>query len=307
MVNRTIFQQPFWLDAVAPGEWDVVEVKRGDKVIASMHYVLYSGNGAIRKMIMPPLTHTLGPWLAPHEAKYVNQLSQQHKVLNELIEKIPKFDIFRQSFHYSITNWLPFFWKGFNQTTRYTYLIEDLNDLDHVWGEIRQNIRTDVRKALKTLRVTSDLGLDEFLKLNKETFQRQGIEQPYPDDLVRRIDQACIKQGCRKIFFGVDAHDVIHGAIYIIWDDSSAYFLMGGADPELRNSGVTSLLLWEAIQFASTVTKSFNFEGSMMPSVERFFRAFGARQKQYFQITKINSLATRMRKDVRGWIDILRG
>ena len=63
---------------------------------------------------------------------------------------------------------------------------------------------------------------------------------------------------------------------------------MGGADPELRNSGATSLLMWEAIQFAATVTKKFDFEGSMIESVERFVRAFGARQIPYFQITRMS-------------------
>jgi len=64
---------------------------------------------------------------------------------------------------------------------------------------------------------------------------------------------------------------------------------MGGGAPDLRNSGATSLCMWEAIQFAATVTKSFDFEGSMLETVERFFRAFGAKQTPYFAISKINS------------------
>jgi hypothetical protein len=44
--------------------------------------------------------------------------------------------------------------------------------------------------------------------------------------------------------------------------------------------------MWEAVQFAATVTRKFDFEGSMMEPVERFFRAFGARQFPYFHVTK---------------------
>jgi hypothetical protein len=43
--------------------------------------------------------------------------------------------------------------------------------------------------------------------------------------------------------------------------------------------------MWEAIKFASTVTKRFDFEGSMIEPVERFFRAFGAKQTPYFALT----------------------
>jgi hypothetical protein len=76
---------------------------------------------------------------------------------------------------------------------------------------------------------------------------------------------------------------------------------MGGSDPELRNSGANSLCMWEAIKFASTVTKAFDFEGSMIESVERFFRAFGARQVPYFQISKINSPFVKIYRDIRSW------
>ena len=55
-----------------------------------------------------------------------------------------------------------------------------------------------------------------------------------------------------------------------------------------------SLCMWEAIKFASTVTKKFDFEGSMIESVERFFRAFGAVQKPYIHITKTPSTVLRI-------------
>ena len=67
-----------------------------------------------------------------------------------------------------------------------------------------------------------------------------------------------------------------------------AYYLQGGNHPDLRNSGAASLVMWEAIQFASTVTQQFNFAGSMIPSIERFFRGFGATQVPYFSIYKNN-------------------
>src|SRR5262245_26720571 len=55
------------------------------------------------------------------------------------------------------------------------------------------------------------------------------------------------------------------------------------------NRWVMSLLIWEAIQFSAKVTKRFDFEGSMVESIERFFRAFGARQVPYFSVKKVSS------------------
>src|SRR5919106_2186938 len=65
-----------------------------------------------------------------------------------------------------------------------------------------------------------------------------------------------------------------------------ASYLMGGSDPRLRTSGAMSLLMWEAIKFAGQVARRFDFEGSMLQPVERFFRAFGARQVPYARLTR---------------------
>lgn len=66
------------------------------------------------------------------------------------------------------------------------------------------------------------------------------------------------------------------------------YYLMGG-DPELRNSSVTSLCMWETIRFSATVARSFDFEGLMLEPVERFFRAFGAIQQPFSCVSKTPS------------------
>ncbi len=91
-----------------------------------------------------------------------------------------------------------------------------------------------------------------------------------------------------------------------IWDVNIAYNILGDGNPDLRNIGANSLCMWEAIKFASTVTHKFDFEGSMIESVERFFRAFGARQMPYFQVSKINSPFIKIYQDVRSWGGMLR-
>lgn len=298
--TNSIFQKKWWLDAVAPQLLRVAEVKKNDSVSAYLPYVI-SKKAGLTVIGMPKLTQTLGPWLAPSSAKYANQLSQQKKIMTALIAELPPFDYFCQNFHYTITNWLPFHWHGFTQTTRYTYILDQLSDTDKVWSGFKENIRTDVRKASKRLVVKRDLPIEKFIDLNTLTFKRQGRALPYSRGLVKRLDRACAEYKSRKIFFAEDSQGRIHAAVYIVWDEKSAYYLMGGADPELRNSGATSLLLWEAIQFAATVTQRFDFEGSMIESVERFFRAFGARQVPYFQITSMN----RRMKVLMGVKDIL--
>lgn len=286
-----IFSQAWWLDATAGEQaWSAALVERGGRVVAALPYANRYLHGFVVCM-QPRLTQKLGPWFAPMEGKAATILGQQKELMDELIDQLPRFDHFQQDWHYTNTNWLPFFWRGYKQTTRYTYVLPDLRCQTVLWDGLQSNIRKEIRKASDRfkLRVRDDLGIDAFLPLNRLVFDRQGRKFPYSEDYAKQIDAACQARGARRILIAEDDEGRHHAGIYMVWDECSAYYLMGGGDPKLRNSGATSLCMWEAIKFASSVTKTFDFEGSMLESVERFFRAFGAEQKPYFSVYKTPS------------------
>src|SRR5437016_6181953 len=51
----TLFQQPWWLDAVAPGQWHTVTVRHGTEIAARLPYVLRKKLGLVL-VTQPPLT-----------------------------------------------------------------------------------------------------------------------------------------------------------------------------------------------------------------------------------------------------------
>lgn len=289
--NIPLFSQAWWLDCTAGHEnWDVAIVKKGNEVLAALPYVL-TGTFLGKRIHMPLLTQTMGIWFFETGGKESTRLAREKDLVNKILSQVPKCIGFSQNFHHTITNWLPWFWSGYKQTTRYTYLIENISDIDVLWKGLSEHTRRSVRKAKDRLKlsVETDLDLNTFIDLNIKTFSRQGEKPPYKSDFIQDLDKECLKRDCRRIFFAKDESGIIHAAVYIVWGSGTAYYLMGGANPDLRNSGATSLCLWEAIKFSSTIASSFDFEGSMIESIERFFRAFGAKQKPYFCIYKYNS------------------
>src|SRR5215211_6055781 len=62
--TSTLFEQPWWLDAVAPGAWGAVEVSSDGRVVARLPYVTEKGLG-LRGLNMPPLTR-FGETLRPY-------------------------------------------------------------------------------------------------------------------------------------------------------------------------------------------------------------------------------------------------
>ena len=292
MAEFSVFSSSWWLDATAgEGNWGLCEVKEDNKVLASMPWVAKQRFG-LKVLSQPALTQTLGPWLAdpPPGTKYAKRLAREKDLIGALINQLPDYHVFQQNFAPEITNWLPFYWRGFKQTTRYTYRLLDLSDPQVLWSRFQENTRWEIRKGEKqgvTVERSSDI--DGFLDVNELTFLRQGLKLPYSRSYVKRLFTACEQNNAGAIFLARGKDGRVHAGNLLVWNQHCAYYLMGGGDPEVRNSGATSLAMWQAIQFAATVSRIFDFEGSMIEAVERFFRGFGAVQTPYFSLTDIRS------------------
>jgi Acetyltransferase (GNAT) domain len=288
-----LFQQPWWLDAVAPGHWDAVEVVENGEIVGRLPFVRKRRFG-LNVLGQPPMTQFLGPWVKPGVGEGDDpdddRPDRRDEILAGLIKALPPHDVFCQSFHYSMTDCHVFHRHGFSQTNQYTYVLDELDDHDRLWAGFRENIRREIRKAKRHVGVRPLEDVETLIALNQMTFERQGISPGASAEVIRRLDAACRARGVRRIFVAEGADGVPHAALYLVWDETSAYYLVGGSDPRLRNSGAMSLLMWEAIKFAGQVTRRFDFEGSMLQPVERFFRAFGARQVQYTELSRGGTL-----------------
>ncbi|WP_053360964.1 GNAT family N-acetyltransferase [Bacillus sp. FJAT-27251] len=295
-----IFSQYFWLDAVCGEEnWDVILIEEQGNILASLPYYLnyIEGGFEIRKA---PLTQNNGVFFYyPSKIKYESKISFEHKVLDKVIDEIEKLNIsnFRQYFHYSFENWLPFYWRGYTQSTRYTYIIEDTSNIEAIYKKFNGNIRTNIKKADSIVRVYDDLSYEDFYNLNRKTYGRQGLDIPYSFELFERLYQNLDKNGLVKILTAKDEKENIHSAALFAQDSDSVYYLMSGSDQEYRSSQSLTLLIYEGIKLASQHGKKFDFEGSMKKNIEKFFRQFGAVQVPYFDISKVFNKRTGQKND----------
>ena len=268
--GEPIFHQPWWLDAVAPGRWDAATVERGGRTLAAMPFVVR------------------GP--------------RRLRVLLE--RKLPAVVVFHQNFSTSFMNCLPFIWAGYRAEFRYTYQLRDLSSEQALWAGPAGNIRREIRKATRRLEVREVTDVERFYRVWAKTFERQGVAAPDRRRL-ERIDAECAKRDARTILFAYDEVGQVHAVAYTVRDRRTTYYLMGGGDPHLRTSGAGSLLLWEAIRRASADSQVFDFEGSMLRPVERFFRAFGGRQTPYPHVsraTRVGGAALTMWTSVKRWL-----
>ncbi len=286
---NSIFEQPWWLDAVAPGQWDTVEIKKDEQQVARLPYIKEKRMG-FKLLGMPKYTQTLGYWIEDTGAKNARKYARRKELISELIAALPQKYSVDMDLDHTCDYLFPFKWNGFKLQMAYSYRIEDIHDIDQLWSGLADNIRREIKKAQKELTVESDHSIDDLILMQNKTFERQGRAKSDDSELLRRLDAALTEHNARRLLCAVDSQGRIHAASYFVYDEKCCYYLIGGGDPELRTSGASSLLMWEGIKFASTVSGSFDFEGSMIEPIERFFRAFGGVPTPYWRVTRLNGI-----------------
>lgn len=289
----TAFQEPWWLNATAPGHWDEVSVESGGEVVARLPYSMKT-EGRILTLTQPPLTQTLGPWVKDTGAAYTKALGRTMSLYEELIGMLPAHDKFFQNFAPQVTNWLPFYWNGFSETTRYTYQIDLTETVENLLSNMDKRNRSQLRKAEGHLVANVENDLETFLKLNRSTFRRQGREVPYSDEFVYRLDQAVLENASRSIVICRDSTSgVPHAAIYMVHYGEITHSLMSGTDESLRDQNGMIVARWKAINVAREKTETLDLQGSMMRGIERRNRKYGAHQLPLMTVSRKGPSALR--------------
>lgn len=301
----SIFLEPWWLEAVAGPTHGLATVSSGPTEKAKMAFVIRQ-SGGFKRAVMPPLSQFAGPWIEPSSAKYAKQLSQQKDLVEGLLEQLPSHDMLSLNLDPSFMNGLPFIWQGFNVSVGYTYVLDSGSTVEKVWEGLLPKIRTDIKKAKRTVKVRVHDDIKLLTDQVDKTFERQKRVKPYSNEIVYRLDRALKVRSQRLLLVAEDEEGRAHAAAYFVWNDDAMHYLLGGADPDLRNSGATSLLLWHGIQVATEKDLLFNFEGSMVEGIERFFRGFGARQVPYLRVSKENRKAA-LRRVLKEAIKLISG
>lgn len=294
-----VFSEPWWLDAVTGGgNWDIILIIDGKKeVVAVFPFVIVKKRG-VSRICMPQLTQKLGPWLS---CKIYGNLSLEKKVFDLVISSLPRHQIFSQNWDHRYRNWLPFYWNGFSQTTRYTYLIKNIINSEKVYKDFDHSKKKQIKKALAAnLAVSYSLSPVEFYEHHKLSLKKENKVISYSYEVFNRIYIESVKKD-QGLLIGIYNKEKtkLFCALFIVYDKEYAYNLISTIDPEFSNNGGSTLVVFEAIKWLSGKTQHFDFEGSMIEPVERSFRRFGATQVEYYYLTKTNGKLLKLLSDTK--------
>ncbi len=286
----TVFHKTFWLKASGIKFVTYGYFKAG--ILSAGIPLVYNTRFGIKSAFHPALTPYLGVLFKKQEAKYVTKyvtrISQEKEMGQEIARRL-KNDFHSVYFQFppGSTDLQPFLWEGFSAGVRYTYIINLDNSLEDIWKSMGEKMRNHIRKAEKdNISIVPSDDFAQAFTLFEKTLARQN-RRPQSKSAAFSYNEALRQRNQCKSFLAKDNNGNAIATAYIVWDNKRSYYLVGGYDSEKSHHGALALALWEAIKFTKEELglREFDFEGSMVPQIEQFFRKFGGEQTPYYTVS----------------------
>lgn len=280
---------PYYMDAVClKGSWGV-EIKENSKGILEgilvYHIRKYRGFTII---LMPMLTFYNGIYIHyPSNITPFKKKSFEKEVSQSLINKLPRHDLYYQQYSRAYTNWMPLYWMGYKQTTRYTYVIDKSIPIEILWDNLKNTVKKNIKKAKKIAYIT-EVNFDEFWKSIEQSFDKRSKENPYNKEALSNLYHKGKEHNFGKALVckSKETNEIFSGT-FVVYDNNCTYYLCSFYNANYPNHGTSCYLLWHLM--TESTTPYFDFEGSMIENIEYYNRNFGGTLKPHFKIWKVNN------------------
>ncbi len=281
----SIFSKSWYLNSLGV-DYSILVVEYKSRVIAG----IVLAKNEINTYANPMLDKYLGVLLVEGSSNKHKRESTEYKAMELIAKECKKIKSFDYYFHPIFDNWIPFYWNGFAQRTRYTYRINYKdNSIDDIYNEFHQGIvKNNIKKGQRSGAVIKqDIPFEDLWEVVNKTFLRQGSKSPFKKDKLKKYIETLYKKDafhCWGAYFKGKCVAVTG----VVYEPKSAYFLLNGIDIEEMPRGANTYMIYEAIKYYSKQCDYFDFEGSMLPGVEPLYRKFGGERVQYMQIWNDN-------------------
>jgi hypothetical protein len=183
-----------------------------------------------------------------------------------------------------------FLWAGYRVELVYTFRFEAAIAVDQILQGMTRQHRQNLAKAQQQMTVEVGGNIDILMDLNRQTFSRQGLPLPYQESLPRHLWAAARSRGLADIYLARTAEGAAVAGVLVVHDRCNTCQIVSGMDSETRSSAGGYLVAWQAIQDAILAGRAFDFEGSSLRGVERYYRHWGAAAKPIWRLERAGTL-----------------
>ena len=265
--NRLIYATSWYLDIVSP-DWEAL-VEDDYKSIMPLPAKKKYG---IPYLIQPKFVQQLGIF-SP------NQINTD--LVTDYLHTIPHKFVW-QCFHWNSKNPL----NGFHGVNvRLNYELSLLHNYDSIFCNYNENTQRNIAKANKSgyqvVKMNDFCGFHELYK----RYSRHAPNETSIYQLQQIIDASLSKRMGLIMVARNLKMEVVAGAFFLTAFDRIIYLTSFVTDEGYSNSAMF-LIMDEMIKRYSSGLSVFDFEGSMIPGIARFFEGFGGVKTAYFEYNK---------------------
>lgn len=190
------------------------------------------------------------------------------------------------AFPSKIIDFQPFIWNKYKVIPNYTYRINLENTIENIISNFDSKNRNVINKAIKEEVIVSENTLSKTELFN---FFINSLNTTNANVYENELKNIFHKFSDESNSFSVEArkNGELLGSVFCVFDKHTCYYLLGGVNKKSGIQGVNNILIQKSIENAKKIgCKIFDFEGSMLKGVEKFFRSFGPELVPYFTVNK---------------------
>ena len=282
-----VFGSKKWLSVYGDNLNLVGIYKDEQQLIGGFFYIIVKKNG-FDFVKLPPYTPHCGLFFVSESKNQASSNSFSKDVMSEVcyyfLKQKPSLTVL--AFPSLIKDFQPFIWNKFKVIPNYTYRIKLDNSLDEIKNNFDSKNRNLINKAIKdSVLVTENLLSD----IDLFNFFTNSLNNAGANVYLNELKNIFLNFSCSENSFSFTAKkdSEILGNVFCIYDKHVCYYLLGGTNKKSGFQGVNNLLVQKCIEKAKELgCNTFDFEGSMIKGVEKFFRGFGGELVPYYTVNK---------------------
>lgn len=294
-----LFLKDWWLDAVC-NDWEVAIARNGDNISGVWPYRIERkiNVSILRDQVLTPY---MGPFVFyPPDLKHSKRDSFQHDTITTLLEELPEVKVWHLSAMPGLKQAGLFNAYDFDVQVRQTFIMPLHEPVEDIFNRLHEDYRRNVRKAEKEITITNEPEmLQQLWGYQKATLDKKDVRMHFTQLQIQTIFDACIQHDSAALWVARKDGEV-QAILWHVWDDVQGYYLVGSNNPAGKDNRAMTALIWHAIaRSKETGKKGFDFEGSMDPGVEKFFRNFGGKRQLYLVLRKNDSMLWKLKERLR--------
>lgn len=283
--HGSIFNSLEWL-SVYPANLEVMGLYKGDRLIAIWNQ-WRDKKGPVAFLRTPPLMPGNALVMDLRSSNVASILSEVKEIMKSIAAYYAdlKWTVVSLNFPPEVVDLQPFVWKDFKVVPAYTYRLPLPLNPEAIMERMHHKLRNAIAKSqadgLICKRVF-DLSLVRSMVMR--SFERKNVKVNV--EIMNLLLNVYASES-NSVAFACFDNDKLIAASFCVIDKDKIYYLFGGYDHQSGHRGAGAMCLYQSILFANESGKSiFDFEGSMLPEVERYFRDFGADLTPYYSVNK---------------------